>query len=213
MNMRTARPVSQAGGEERHGVKPGRPRNPAVDAAILDAARSLLAEVGCGAFNMEAVATRAGVGKQALYRRWPSRGDLLIDLYYLDNLTEPDLDQPELGLADALGAFLDANLQRLYRPWNRNLLRSLAVAAQDDPALREVFLQRITQPRLEVGRQVLRRAMRSGEARPDLDVDMLLDFMIGAIWFHLLFDDGPFTGALRQRILREALALAAPRSP
>lgn len=213
MNMRTARPVSQAAAEEPHGaVKPGRPRNPAVDAAILDAARGLLTEVGCGAFSMEAVATRAGVGKQALYRRWSSRGDLLIDLYYLDNLTEPDFDRPELGFAEALGAFLDANMQRLYRPWNQNLLRSLAMAAQDDPALRQVFLLRITQPRLEVGRRLLQRAMQTGEARADLDVDMLLDFMIGAIWFHLMFDDSPITRDLRDRILREALTLAAPRS-
>ena len=205
--MSTVRPVSQSGPPVVAQPRAGRPRNPAVDTAILQAARALLEEVGCGAFTMEGVATRAGVGKQALYRRWPSKGDLLIDLYYRDNLTDPDLDEPGLSLAEALGRFIDANLQRLYKPWNRNLLRSLAMTAQDDPAMRRSFLIRITQPRMESGRRVLRRAVAAGHARADLDVEMVLDFAVGAIWFRLLFADEPITPALRDRILREVLAL------
>lgn len=78
LHMNTARPVSQLVPPVDAQPRVGRPRNLAVDIAILQAARALLEEVGCGAFTMEGVATRAGVGKQALYRRWPSKGDLLI---------------------------------------------------------------------------------------------------------------------------------------
>lgn len=167
----------------------------------------MLEEVGCSAFTMEGVAGRAGVGKQALYRRWPTKGDLLIDLYYRDDLADPNLDEAGLPLAEAFGRFLDANLQRLYVPWTRNLLRSLAMTAQDDPAMRQTFLTRITQPRMESGRRVLHRALEAGHTRADLDVGMVLDFAVGAIWFHLLFDDEPITPALRDRILHEVLSL------
>jgi len=209
LNNKTPRSVCQSA-EGSPAVRAGRPRNPAVDLAILDAAKSLLAEVGCGGFTMEGVAARAGIGKQTLYRRWASRGELLIDLFYLDELQEPDLEA-ELSVEEALGAYLDVSLQRLYRPWNRNLLRSLAVTAQDDPALREVMLARITWPRLEMGRGLLRRLQASGRVRADLDVEMAVDMAVGAIWFHLLFMPDPITPALRDRILREMLALAAPR--
>lgn len=206
MNNKTPRSVCQSPPP----VRAGRPRNPAVDVAILDAAKSLLAEVGCGGFTMEGVAARAGIGKQTLYRRWPSRGELLIDLFYLDELTEPEIGA-DLPLEEALGAYLDVSLQRLYRPWNRNLLRSLAVTAQDDPALREVMLARITWPRLEMARGMLRQRKASGRVRPDLDVEMAVDMAVGAIWFHLLFMPDPITPVLRDRILREMLALVAPR--
>ena len=152
--MSTARPVSQRVPVDAAPPRTGRPRNPAVDAAILQAARAVLEDVGCGAFTMEGVATRAGVGKQALYRRWPSKGDLLIDLYYRDDMTDPDVDEPGLSLAAALGRFLDANMQRLYSPWHCNLLRSLATSAQDDGGVRQAFLTRhhATAPRERASR-------------------------------------------------------------
>ncbi|WP_249681392.1 TetR/AcrR family transcriptional regulator [Roseococcus pinisoli] len=207
MNSKTPRSVCQSPNAPSP-IRAGRPRNPAIDVAIQEAAKSLLAEVGCGAFTMEGVAARAGIGKQTLYRRWPSRGDLLIDLFYLDELQEPEI-APDLPAAEALGAYLDASLQRLYRPWNRNLLRSLAVTAQDDPLLREVMLARITWPRVEMGRAILRRLKAAGQVRADLDVEMAVDMANGAIWFHLLFMPDPIDAALRDRILRELLALAA----
>ena len=206
-HMSTVRPVSQLVPSLDAQPRAGRPRNPAVDIAILQAARLLLEEVGCGAFTMEGVATQAGVGKQALYRRWPSKGDLLIDLYYRDSLTDPDVDEAGLSFAEAFGRFLDANLQRLYSPWHHNLLRSLATTAQNDPTMRRTFLARITQPRMESGRRLLRRAVAAGHARADLDIEMVLDFAVGAIWFRLLFADEPVTPALRNRILRGVMTL------
>lgn len=211
-NMKTQRSVCQsAPGTESPAPRSGRPRNPAVDVAILEAARALLAEVGAGGFTMEGVAARAGVGKQTLYRRWPSRGELLIDLYYLGEVTEPPPPAGPLTLEAALATYVDASIQRLYRPWHRNLLRSLAVLAQEDAALRQVMQARITRPRLEMGCALLRQAQAAGLTRPDLDIPLAADFVAGAIWFHLLFVEAPIDQRLRDRILGEALALAAPR--
>ena len=211
MNKKTQRFVSQSQSAPPAAVRPGRPRNPAVDVAILAAARELLAELGCGGFTMEGVAARAGVGKQTLYRRWPSRAELMIDLYYMDELSDPDGEQPGLAAEQALGAWLDASIQRLYRPWNQNLLRSLAVTAQDDQALRAVMLARITYPRLEMGRRILRRLRAEGQVRADLDIELAVEMASGAIWFHLLFMPETIAPALRDRLLREMLAMVTPR--
>ncbi|ONG51580.1 hypothetical protein BKE38_15955 [Pseudoroseomonas deserti] len=183
----------------------GRPRDPALDEAILDAAQALLEEAGCSGFTMEGVASRAGTGKQTLYRRWPSRGELLIDLYYRDPMPAPALDGT---LAEALDGFLELNLQRLYRPWHQSLLRSLAVAAQEDAALKQVMLARITHPRLELGRAIFHRAEAAGEVAAGLDVALILEGAIGAIWFQLLFSPTPITPDFKPRLLRAMLAQA-----
>ncbi|MFE3291742.1 TetR/AcrR family transcriptional regulator [Rhodococcus sp. NPDC059234] len=60
----------------------GRPRNPAIDGAALAAARELLAEVGWDQTTMVAIAERAGVGKPALYRRWPSKTHLVFEAIF-----------------------------------------------------------------------------------------------------------------------------------
>src|SRR5215831_11164328 len=74
-----------AGTERRPGrpsgpaARPGRPRSPAADEAILDATVDLLAEQGFLGLSIEAVAARAGVAKTTIYRRWPTKDDLLMD--------------------------------------------------------------------------------------------------------------------------------------
>ncbi len=60
-------------------MAPGRPRSPAVDQSILEAALALLVEQGYGGMSMEGIASRAGVGKAAIYRRWPSKAAVIVD--------------------------------------------------------------------------------------------------------------------------------------
>jgi len=59
--------------------RPGRPRSAEAHRAILDAAAALFIEEGFDAMSVEGVATRAAVGKATIYRRWPSKEDLVID--------------------------------------------------------------------------------------------------------------------------------------
>ena len=72
----------------------GRPRDARVDAAVLDATRSLLAEKGYAGTTVEAIATRAGVGKATIYRRWPTREQLLLAVTTADL---PDVPTPDTG--------------------------------------------------------------------------------------------------------------------
>ncbi|MFD4266735.1 helix-turn-helix domain-containing protein [Rhodococcus sp. NPDC058481] len=76
--MKTGEEAAETDGERRR----GRPRNPAIDDAALAAARELLAEAGWDQTTMVAIAERAGVGKPALYRRWPSKTHLVFEAIF-----------------------------------------------------------------------------------------------------------------------------------
>ena len=75
-----------------HPTKRGRPRDPATDQAILDAARSVLARKGFTGTSMEGIARQAGVGKDTLYRRYKSKEELVLDL--LRTMSEQNVPVP-----------------------------------------------------------------------------------------------------------------------
>ena len=90
--------------QKKASARAGRPRDENVHRAILDAARDLIRVEGYASFSIEGVASRAGVAKQSIYRRWSSKGALLIDLY-MDGLERP-APMPARGLANDLLAIL-----------------------------------------------------------------------------------------------------------
>ncbi|MFD8554586.1 TetR/AcrR family transcriptional regulator, partial [Streptomyces fradiae] len=87
--MRRRHPPSPTAG--RPG-RPGRPRSAAADTAILEATRAALVELGWSGLSMSDVATRAGVAKTTLYRRWPGKNELVVDAVAVlfDELELPD---------------------------------------------------------------------------------------------------------------------------
>ena len=187
----------------------GRPRDPAVQRQILEAAKALVGEHGCAAITIEGVAAKAGVSKQSVYRRWSSRGDLLVDLY-LGSMTEEPEGSHGLGFKAAFTDFIQWSVRRLFDPKRATILRGLAMEAQADPAIRRVLMARIVEPRLARGRELLRRAADAGEIRGDLDVEMALDFVFGSVWFNLLITGSPINRSWQDRVLREFFILAAP---
>jgi AcrR family transcriptional regulator len=140
---------------------PGRPRSARVDEAIIDAVIELLSEgVTAEALSIEAVATRAGVGKATIYRRWVNKDALLVDA--VGALKGP---LPEIG-----GMSVREDLVALLRPVGRKAAHSAAVLPcliselKRSPKLNEVY-QKIIEPRRELMRSVLRRGIDAGELR------------------------------------------------
>jgi AcrR family transcriptional regulator len=189
----------------------GRPRDPAVQRQILEAAEALVGENGCAAITIEGVAARAGVSKQSVYRRWSSRGDLLVDIY-LGSVTEEPEGWHDLGFKAAFTDYVQWSVRRLYDPKRAKILRGLAMEAQADPAIRRVLMARIVEPRLARGRELLRRAADAGEIRKGLDIGMALDFVFGSVWFSLLITGSPIDRAWQDRVLREFFILTASKA-
>lgn len=111
------------------GSKPlGRPRNPAINAAILAATRQLLEEVGFAGTTVQAIAQRSGVHPPAIYRRWPSRISLIEDALFSEMVEVPV--EPTGDLRVDLLRFLAAYEAMLGRPAARAAIPGLLAAYQ-----------------------------------------------------------------------------------
>ena len=159
---------------------PGRPRSERAAKAIIDATLDLLAEEGgVAGVSIEAVAARAGVGKTTIYRRWPNKEALIIDALAALKapFPEPVGDSVRDDLIAVARAFMTdkADKKRLDCYW------SIIGGAERYPELMARFTREVIEPRRDVIRAVLRRGISSGELRADLDVEVTLWLIMGAV--------------------------------
>ncbi len=159
--------------------RPGRPRDQAVDAAILDATVDLLAEQGFLALSVEAVAARAGVAKTTVYRRWPGKNELVMDaLCDMKGLT---LDLP----GESVRGDLLHVLHRMRTLWVTgrfgSLMRRLAADGIERPDLYREFRSRFVAPRQAVMRSIIERGIADGSIREDIDVQWMIALLISPI--------------------------------
>ena len=163
---------------------PGRPRSAAAHQAILDATVQLLSEVGFAGTTVEAVATRAGVGKATVYRRWASKVPLVIEA--LDARATEQVPIPHTGsVRGDLAEFLFGLVETLRGPDGR-LVAPLLAEISRNPELAEAFRRDLVAPRRAVMEQIVQQGMARGELRPDLDVDLALDAPVGTVMQRLL---------------------------
>ncbi len=188
--------------EETSAKKPGRPRDPAVEAIVFTAARSLLVEVGYDAVSMEAVAATAGVGKQTLYRRWPNKAALLVDACLVD-ATERVTDPATGNLEGDIKQFLGGTFAALETTGPG--LRFLMSQAGLDPSFRDRFDADFVSHRRAALREIILRHVKARR-----QVGAVIDMVYGAMWYRLLLGHGPldarFAGDLAAAAAR---ALAA----
>lgn len=168
----------------------GRPRDPQADQAILDAATELLIEVGFGRLSVDTVASRAGVGKATIYRRWRSKTELLRAALGL--LPEPDASSDAGDLRSDLKSLLAAEVANFVESDAGDLMPQLIAEAHFDPELRGV-LHAKSQARRAVVRQVLERAQQRGELRDGLDLEVAIDMVTAPIFIRRLITDAPIT--------------------
>ena len=158
---------------------PGRPRSARAHRAILDAAIDLFAEQGYQAMSIEVIAARAGVGKTTVYRRWPSKEDLIVDA--IDELIL-EVHPPDTGsLRDDLIELL-VQLQGALTTSRAGAVfpRMAAEVAAGSPLGRK-YLDRVVGPRLGMLEGVLRRGIERGELPQDVDVDVVRSMLIGPL--------------------------------
>ncbi len=176
----------------------GRPRSAAADRAILDAARATLAELGWGGLTMGHVAARAGVAKTTLYRRWPSKNELVVDA--VASLFD-ELEVADLG---SLRADIEAVVQQfgalLIRPETQAALLALFAEGTRDPQLRRRIRESIVDPQKRLVRQGRANAQARGELDPDQDeatacqeIDIIYDTIAGAVEHRVLVSGEPLT--------------------
>jgi AcrR family transcriptional regulator len=162
----------------------GRPRRASAGAAIVEATLELLAEGGFQAATIEAIATRAKVGRNTIYRRWSSKEELIAEA--LHELTA-DLDVQEgEDLYDLLLDWIRDFARVFADPVFGRILPAVLGELQTNPAFARVYSERVVRPRYEALLALLARALERGELRADADIEQIADLLSGAPFVRLL---------------------------
>lgn len=163
----------------------GRPRSEEAHQAIIDATIGLLAEVGFSALTVESIATRAGVGKATIYRRWPSKLPLVVEAF--GGL--PALEDVDTGdLRNDLVTMLRRYLQVFNTTPLAEVLPSLAGERSHNTELE--VLDSVLKGRRQPLLAAFERALERGELSRDLDLELAADLVVGPIAVRLYFTGG-----------------------
>jgi AcrR family transcriptional regulator len=191
----------------------GRPRNAAVDRTVIDTVLRMLAEgASVGELSMESVARQAGVGKATVYRRWPGKDALLLDV--LAAVEEPLPEPTGRGLREDLIAAVESTRRRTLAKRGNALLRTMLSHLHSSPELWARYYETAIVPRREAAARLLERGVTSGELRPEIadDLQLAVDMVIGPVVYRatirpdLLADD-----TLAERIVDSFLGGAGAR--
>ncbi|MFJ6384764.1 TetR/AcrR family transcriptional regulator [Kitasatospora sp. NPDC092039] len=180
-------------------------------AAVLAAAVELVAEVGYAKVTVEAIAARAGVGKQTIYRWWPSKGAVVFDAFLAANEHEGSLALPDTGdLAADLRAVLRPTSDEFADPGADRTYRAIIAEIINDPALYTEYRTRLLDPLLEVTRDRLRSAREAGQIAPDTDLDLAIELVYGPLQYRWQYRLGPLTHEHADRLVDAALRALNP---
>ncbi|OUC94148.1 TetR/AcrR family transcriptional regulator [Streptosporangium minutum] len=163
--------------------------------AILDAARELIREVGYAKVSIEAIAARAGVGKQTIYRWWPSKGAVVFDSFLAlsgnpeEGITLPDTGDIEADLKLVMRAtaaeFADPDFEAPIRALNSEIISDSGLAAQ--------YREKLARPVDDAKKARLRAAQQAGQLASDADLDLVLEVLYAPLYQRWLHRSGPLT--------------------
>ena len=178
---------SMPGKKKKASARPrtGNQRNPLLHQAIIAAATEVLDKEGPKRFTIEAVAKLAGCGKPTIYRWWPSRPALLLEVY--ERAVDKELVEPE---GKDLAKDLATMLRQVWRFWRedcngslyRLILAEMMLEKEGTRYLREVFIPR----RQAFTGLAFQAAKERGEIPQDTDIKLLMDMLYGYSVFHLI---------------------------
>ncbi|MDF5730673.1 MAG: TetR/AcrR family transcriptional regulator [Rhizonema sp. PD38] len=168
--------------------------------AILNAAAELLEEKGYGGVCIEAIANRAGVGKQTIYRWWSSKAEVMMEAYSTDaghNFPIPDTGSVKQDLYQILQQMFTV----LTTTTAGAAFTGLIAEAQMDTNLTEAFREQFIASRRKATRTILERGIDRGEIRPDLNLELVIDGIYGPIWYRLLLKHAPLDDVFTEELI------------
>lgn len=163
----------------------GRPRSVESRRAIIQSAMNILQNDGYAALNIEAIAAKAGVSKQTIYRWWNSAAFIVLEALLAD-MSAQETIAPDTGT-------LKSDLLELVRPTVRALsqrrgpvFKALIAEAQADAKFADALRNSLMAAHRELVHAVVSRAKLRGEVVFDVDDDLAADLIFGPILFRLL---------------------------
>lgn len=176
----------------------GRPRSEAADSAILEAAVALLDECGYGPMTVDDIAARANVGKQTIYRRWPSKAAVVLEA--LTRRTAGEVIAPDTGSVREDVRTLLRSAFAVLRSGRQSVVVSLMAEAQGSEEFATAFREMFIAPRRAVLADLIQRGVRRGELDASLDVEFMIDLIYGPMWYRLLNRHAPIDDAFADQL-------------
>ncbi|MGH3714374.1 MAG: TetR/AcrR family transcriptional regulator [Micromonosporaceae bacterium] len=187
----------------------GRPRDPAINDAILTATRELLLDVGYAGLSMEAVAARARVSKPTLYLRYPTKGVLVFDAVFGKTKT---LAMPDTGdLRNDLRVAYEWAVDEFAAPEARAALPGILAEVSASPEMARLLRTLVVEPEYARVHDLLQRAQHRGEIRADADLPLVIDAFIGTALARATILDHPLDHTFATRLVELLVAGLEPR--
>jgi AcrR family transcriptional regulator len=189
-----------------------RTRDAAAQQRILQATYELLSGQAGVSASIDTIAEAAGVGRQTIYRWWPSRTALVLDALVAATMEAtpfPNSGDARRDFQTHLRAVV-----RLFRSPTATLVRAFLAEAQSDPSVAAEFVARFWVPRRALSKACLRRGVAAGAIRADVDEEIVLDALYGPLWTRLLIGHQPMAWRVADAILDTVWAgIATPTEP
>lgn len=168
---------------------PGRPRSEESRRAILRSTMRLLEHIGFAELSIEAIAADANVGKTTVYRWWPNKGALVADAFVssaANQLRFPDTGSVRSDLGSQMKQWVE-----ILRGRRGRIVAALISGGQSDKEIMESFRERFVRPKRMDAYKILRLGVERGEIPSEVDMDLVLDSLYGAIYMRfLIWQDG-----------------------
>jgi AcrR family transcriptional regulator len=179
--------------------------------AVLDATRELMkAEEGVRTLTVEAVAARSGVAKTTIYRRWRDKWELALDAVMIDML--PQFANPtDVGdTRKEMITFLDSVTKLWASSPYGAAMQGLVSQIATEPKLARVYREQVVEPRREQLRPVIERGIARGDLRPDTDLRLVHELLLGPLLYRLLLSGPPLDRKLTTSLVDAVLDSFSP---
>jgi AcrR family transcriptional regulator len=171
-----------------------------------------LAGTGFARMSMEAVTRRARVGKAALYRRWPSKEAMVVELVSEAAAEHLPVTADSGSLHDDVERFVRDTMADLRHPLVGRIIPDLVAESARNPSLSAALHEAVLAPRRAAVAALLHQAIDRGELPADIDMGLAVDLFGAPLYFRMLAVGGPTDDAYIARLTRAVLAaLAASR--
>lgn len=172
--------------------------------AILNATAQLFRTRGYDKMSIEGIAAAAGVGKQTIYRWWPSKAAVVLDVWAPE--VQPRVEFPDTGdLAADLKTQISSIIDLAQDPLVGPSFLAVLADAQRDERIAKQLLDRLFHPTIAACKERLRIGQAAGQLRDDIDLDIAVDLLYGGYYHRLLLGIAPLTPDYADVIVDAAL--------
>ncbi|MBQ0989395.1 TetR/AcrR family transcriptional regulator [Micromonospora sp. H61] len=176
-----------------------------ITTAIRRALMQELAAVGYGRLSIEAVARRAGVSKTAIYRRWSSKLNLVLEV--VAAAAHGKLPALDTGtLRGDLALLFQAVAHALGHPLASQIIPDLLAEAARNPSIDATLRQVLRARQQEIGGHLVTRAVQRGELPADTELDAAVDLIVGPLYWRLAIARLPLTDGYLDNLVESVAA-------